>query len=53
MLTNKLLTKICKILAFNDVRPANTFWRRVIRTWLTGAMTNAPLAAIFGTRDVK
>ncbi len=51
--TNKLLTKICKILAFSDVRPAKSFCKIVMRTWPTGAMMNAPLAAIFGTRDVK
>jgi hypothetical protein len=40
--TIKLLTKICKILAFKLVRPAKIFCRIPMRTWPMGALMNIP-----------
>lgn len=40
--TIKLLTKICKILAFKLVLPANSFCKRLISTWPSGALMKAP-----------
>ena len=51
--TTKLLATIWRILAFRLVRPANSFWRMLIRTCPSGALMKAPYAAIFGTREVK
>lgn len=40
--TIKLLTKICKILAFKLVLPENSFCKRLISTWPSGALMKAP-----------
>lgn len=51
--TIRLLTRICRILAFRLVRPLKVFWSSQMRMWPSGALTRAPYAAILGTRDVK
>lgn len=40
--TTRLLTRICKILDFRLVRPANSFCRMLMRTWPMGALMKAP-----------
>jgi hypothetical protein len=51
--TIKLLTRICRILAFRLVRPAKIFWRMPIRMWPSGAATNMPYSDILGMRELK
>lgn len=51
--TIRLLTRICKILAFRLVRPAKIFCRMPTRKWPSGAETNKPYRDILGTRWLK
>ena len=53
VLTIRLLTRICRILARRLVRFANVRCRREMRRWPMGALTKAPYAAILMIRELK